>query len=80
MTRKFFQRTAGNGFAREQPVDAGKFFAVSVVGVSKTFDDVAQRAVDVRLQAAVQNMKIIKAGQHTEKRGAFGKPTVADRL
>ena len=57
---EFFQRTVRHGFMGKQPIDFGELFRVFVVGIFVFADVARERLVNVRLEAAIHNFKLLE--------------------
>ena len=74
----FLQRSVGDGFTGEQPVDFRELLAVGVVGVVVLGDGSVKRGVKIGLVTAVEDVELLEVGEDGERRLAI--PAVADQL
>ncbi len=75
---KFGERVVCNGFAGKEPVNFRKLFGIRVIGVAESFDNTAQCVADIGFVTAIENVKLIKICQNSER--CFVAPTVTDGL
>ncbi len=78
---EFFQTPGGDGFAGEEPVDAGEAVGVEVVGVvvgAAVGDDAVERGAGLGLVTGVEDEEFLEVGEDGERR--LGAVAVADGL